>query len=92
MLAQGQSSSAKKGGLAVVSSGLIFLKKKKKLGAIAQSLLNHSGSRLGEEHFDVITVYFAHIGRRVRSIPGHSMRGLEDFSPIALGLLVFKQL
>ena len=30
MLAQGQSSSAKRGGLAVVSSGLIFLKKKKK--------------------------------------------------------------
>ena len=28
MLAQGQSSSAKRGGLAVVSSGLIFLKKK----------------------------------------------------------------
>ena len=31
MLAQGQSSSAKRGGLAVVSSGLIYLKKKKKL-------------------------------------------------------------
>ena len=31
MLAQGQASSAKRGGLAVVSSGLIFLKKKKKL-------------------------------------------------------------
>ena len=30
MLAQGQSSSAKRGGLAAVSSGLIFLKKKKK--------------------------------------------------------------
>ena len=30
MLAQGQSSSAKRGGLAVVSSRLIFLKKKKK--------------------------------------------------------------
>ena len=30
MLAQGQSSSAKRGGLAVVSSGLIFLKKKKR--------------------------------------------------------------
>ena len=30
MLAQGQSSSAKRGGLAVVSSGLIFLKTKKK--------------------------------------------------------------
>ena len=29
MLAQGQSSSAKRGGLAAVSSGLIFLKKKK---------------------------------------------------------------
>ena len=29
MLAQGQSSSAKRGGLAVVSSGLIFLRKKK---------------------------------------------------------------
>ena len=29
MLAQGQSSPAKRGGLAVVSSGLIFLKKKK---------------------------------------------------------------
>ena len=29
MLAQGQSPSAKRGGLAVVSSGLIFLKKKK---------------------------------------------------------------
>ena len=29
MLGQGQSSSAKRGGLAVVSSGLIFLKKKK---------------------------------------------------------------
>ena len=29
MLAQGQSSSIKRGGLAVVSSGLIFLKKKK---------------------------------------------------------------
>ena len=28
MLAQGQASSAKRGGLAVVSSGLIFLKKK----------------------------------------------------------------
>ena len=31
MLAQGQSSSAKRGGLAAVSSGLIFLKKKKKM-------------------------------------------------------------
>ena len=30
MLAQGQSSSAKRGGLAAVSSGLLFLKKKKK--------------------------------------------------------------
>ena len=30
MLAQGQSSSAKRGGLAVASSGLIFLKRKKK--------------------------------------------------------------
>ena len=30
MLAQGQASSAKEGGLAVVSSGLIFLKKKEK--------------------------------------------------------------
>ena len=30
MLAQGQSSSAKRGGLAVVSSGLTFLKKKGK--------------------------------------------------------------
>ena len=30
MLAQGQASSAKRGGLSVVSSGLIFLKKKKK--------------------------------------------------------------
>ena len=29
MLAQGQASSAKRGGLAAVSSGLIFLKKKK---------------------------------------------------------------
>ena len=29
MLAQGQSSSAKRGGLAIVSPGLIFLKKKK---------------------------------------------------------------
>ena len=29
MLAQGQSSSAKRGGLAAVSSGLIFLKKEK---------------------------------------------------------------
>ena len=29
MLAQGQASSAKRGGLAVVSSGLIFLRKKK---------------------------------------------------------------
>ena len=29
MLAQGQSSSAKRGGLTAVSSGLIFLKKKK---------------------------------------------------------------
>ena len=31
MLAQGQSSSAKKGGLAAISSGLIFLKKKKEV-------------------------------------------------------------
>ena len=31
MLAQGQSSSAKRGGLAVVSSGLIFLKKKEEI-------------------------------------------------------------
>ena len=36
MLAQGQSSSAKRGGLAVVSSGLIFLKKKKKKKKIWQ--------------------------------------------------------
>ena len=34
MLAQGQASSAKRGGLAVVSSGLIFLKKEKKKGSI----------------------------------------------------------
>ena len=32
MLAQGQASSAKRGGLAVVSSGLIFLKKKRTPG------------------------------------------------------------
>ena len=31
MLAQGQSSSAKRGGLAAVSSGLIFLEKRKKI-------------------------------------------------------------
>ena len=37
MLAQGQSSTAKRGGLAAVSSGLIFLKKKKEL--IKQKLL-----------------------------------------------------
>ena len=30
MLAQGQASSAKRGGLAAVSSGLVFLKKKEK--------------------------------------------------------------
>ena len=52
MLAQGQSSSAKRGGLAVVSSGLIFLKKikkyfemneKKNIGAglVAQWLSSH---------------------------------------------------
>ena len=34
MLAQGQPSSAKRGGLAVVSSGLIFLKKKKKVNIV----------------------------------------------------------
>ena len=33
MLAQGQSSSAKRGGLAAVSSGLIFLKKQNKTRA-----------------------------------------------------------
>ena len=32
MLAQGQSSSAKRGGLVAVSSGLIFLKKQKQRG------------------------------------------------------------
>ena len=36
MLAQGQSSSAKTGGLAVVSSGLIFLKKEKKAGLLSK--------------------------------------------------------
>ena len=35
MLAQGQASSAKRGGLAVVSSGLIFLKKKKKVESVS---------------------------------------------------------
>ena len=39
MLAQGQSSSAKRGGLAAVSSGLIFLKKKKNSG-LAEITLN----------------------------------------------------
>ena len=34
MLAQGQSSSAKRGGLTVVSAGLIFLKTKKKAGQL----------------------------------------------------------
>ena len=34
MLAQGQASSAKRGGLAVVSSGLISLKKKKDLKSL----------------------------------------------------------
>ena len=38
MLAQGQASSAKRGGLAVVSSGLIFLKKKKKIWFLTTSL------------------------------------------------------
>ena len=37
MLAQGQASSAKRGGLAVVSSGLIVLKKEKKLKAFVAS-------------------------------------------------------
>ena len=38
MLAQGQPASAKRGGLAVVSSGLIFLKIKKKLGLVLSFL------------------------------------------------------
>ena len=40
MLAQGQASSAERGGLAVVTSGLIFLKKKKKL---ISDFLYHGG-------------------------------------------------
>ena len=40
VLAQGQSSSAKRGGLAVVSSGLIFLKKKKKYLKHHRSILS----------------------------------------------------
>ena len=36
MLAQGQSSSAKRGGLSAVSSGLIFLKKEKKSNSSKQ--------------------------------------------------------
>ena len=39
MLAQGQSSSAKGGGLVAVSSGLIFLKKKKKEMAEMYSII-----------------------------------------------------
>ena len=46
MLAQGQASSAKRGGLAVVSSGLIFLKKTPKTtaegaGPVAEWLSSH---------------------------------------------------
>ena len=48
MLAQGQASSAKRGGLAVVSSGLIFLKKKKKK-ALKNSYHGVSG-RWGERN------------------------------------------
>ena len=43
MLAQGQSSSAKRGGLAEVSSGVIFLKKKKK--KVSWSENRHEGQR-----------------------------------------------
>ena len=39
MLAPGKSSSAKGGGLAAVSSGLIFLKKKNKVGDVRQDEL-----------------------------------------------------
>lgn len=37
-------------------------------------------------------IFCTHWKERVRSIPGHSIRGLEDVSLIALWLLVFKQL
>ena len=46
MLAQGQSSSAKRGGLAAVSSGLIFLKKINKRKT-SKSLLFHAAVTLG---------------------------------------------
>ena len=46
MLAQGQPSSAKKGGLAAVSSGLIFLKKKKKNLEIVYTIKRRRGIQL----------------------------------------------
>ena len=46
MIAQGQSSSAKRGGLAAdVSSGLIFLKKKKEIQLTVENLLNAENHR-----------------------------------------------
>ena len=51
MLAQGQSSSTKRGGLAVVSSGLIFLGKKKRenfkeLNSLYNMFSNHNKFKL----------------------------------------------
>ena len=63
MLAQGQSSSAKRGGLAVVSSGLIFLKKKfkkkvtqylKKIGVLLASTGIEEGCRMAVEQAIIV--------------------------------------
>ena len=65
MLARGQSSSAKRGGLAVVSSGLIFLKKiKNKIQGLDNSHDKEIvlGQRT-EETIDYITIQFIRLSQ-----------------------------
>ena len=63
MLAQGQSSSAKRGGLAVVSSGLIFLKrekKKKKNPEEQEREINNLGEEMLQTAFWHLAVRVSH--------------------------------
>ena len=86
MLAQGQSSSAKRGGLAAdVSSGLIFLKKKKKIIVAEQWLLALGASYNHLESFHKIWIAWLHPQRfglnSSARRPNHSSSGHSNGCP-----------
>ena len=77
MLAQGQSSSAKRGGLAEVSSGLIFLKKERKEKKEKKRIFSAT-----EQEFGMKSALSFHKVKFLESQYGRGTPSLESWFPV----------